>query len=105
MDSIWGEIITKPMGALAAAVIAIMLFLGRIPVKGKKLNETKWWKDWGIFIMFALATAGSFMPGVHKIPYSEWGGIMIFACTTGMAALLGRAILKPLVLKRLEGKK
>ena len=94
------------MGILAAAVIAIMLLLGRIPARGgkMKLNETKWWHNWGIFIMFALATAGAFMPGIHNIPYTEWGGIVVFGLVTSMVALLGRAALKPIILARLEGK-
>lgn len=104
-SSIWSEIITKPMGGLAAGVIALMLFIGMVPYKGKKLNETKIWKDWGLYLMFIFTTAGSFMPGVHDIPYSDWGKILIFACTTSMVALLGRGILKPVILNKLEGKK
>lgn len=104
--SIWREIITVEMGSLAAAVIAIMLFLGRIPVQGGRgrLNELWWWHSWGIFIMFALAIGGAFMPGIHDIPYSDWGGILVFGLVTSMVALLGRAILKPIILRRLEGK-
>lgn len=104
--SIWSEIITKEMALLAAAVIAVMLFLGRIPVQGgaKKLNEMNWWKQWGIFIMFGLTTAGAFMPGIHDIPYNQWGSILVFGLTTSMVALLGRTLLKPIILARLEGK-
>ena len=92
------------MGVLAAAAIGLMLFVGRIPIKGARLNTKKVWEDWGVFILVAMCTAGSFTPGVHKIPYSEWGGILVFALVTSMVALLGRAILKPIILRRLEGK-
>ncbi len=104
--TIWESIITPQMAALAAGVIAVMLFIGRIPIRdGKaKLNEMNWWKQWGIFLMFALAVGGSFMPGVHDISYAEWGSILVHGATTGMVALLGRTILKPIILARLEGK-
>ncbi len=104
--SLWKEIITPHMAGLAAGVIAAMLFIGRIPVQGgtAKLNETKVWKDWGLFLMFGLSLAGSFMPGIHDVPYAQWGGIIVFGATTAMTALIGRALLKPFILARLEGK-
>ncbi len=105
MENIWNEIITKEMAGLAAAAIGVMLFAGRIPYKGKKLNESDVWKNWGEFILAGVCLAGSFTPGVHDIPYKEWGGILVFALVTSMVALLGRAVLKPIVLRRLEGKK
>jgi hypothetical protein len=104
MDNIFQEIVTKEMGLLAAGAIAVMLFLGRVPLKDKKLNQTKMWKNWGIFLLVGICTAGSFAPGVNDIPISEWGGILVFAFVSSMVALLGRAVLKPIILKRLEGK-
>lgn len=109
------NIITKEMATLAVAAIAIMTFIGKIPIKykpaynkpikSKPINKTKIWKNWGIFLLFIICTAGSFTPGVHEIPCSEWGGILVFAFTTSMVALLGRTILKPIFLSKLEGKK
>ena len=104
MDIIWEQIITKEMAGLAAASVAIMLFMGRIPYKGSRLNRSKIWKDWGEFILVTVCLAGSFAPGVHGIPYKEWGGILVFALVTSMVALLGRKVLKPIIIKRLEGK-
>lgn len=106
MNGLFGNILTREMCILAASVIVIMLFIGRIPIKKAtmKLNETIFWKNWGKFILLAFCIAGSFMPGVHDIPYNDWGGIIVFALVSSAAAYYGRAILKPIFLRRLEGK-
>ena len=104
MGSIFSSIVTEEMAMLAAAAIAVMLFLGRIPYKGQPLNRPKIWPDWGIFLLAAICITGSFTPGIHEIPYDRWGGILVFGMVTSMVALLGRAILKPIVISRLEGK-
>ena len=104
MEGIFQEIITKEMGMLAACAIAVMLFLGRIPIKGKFLNTYKLWNQWGIFLLVAICTAGSFAPGVNDIPAKLWGSVLVFAFVTSLVALLGRAVLKPVVINKLEGK-
>jgi hypothetical protein len=104
MEGIFESIITPGMAALAAASIAIMLFVGKIPIKGKRLNTTKFWTNWGEFILVALCIAGSFAPGVTEIPKSEWGSILIFAAVSALVAHLGRKILKPIFIAKIEGK-
>jgi len=105
MEGLFEAIITPSMAGLAAAAVAVMFFIGKIPYKSKKINETKLWEDWGEFILVAMCIGGSFAPGVNEIPISEWGGILIFAAVSALAAHLGRKILKPIILTRLEGKK
>jgi hypothetical protein len=103
MESIFSTIITPGMAGLAAAAIAIMLFLGRIPYKKGRFNQTKFWKNWGEFVLFAICIAGSFAPGVSNIPYKEWGSLLVFAAVSALVAHLGRKILKPIIITRLEG--
>jgi len=105
-ESMWREFITPQMGAVAFGVVAVMFFIGHIPLDGgkRRLRESCFWKSWGLFIMFGLSVAGAFMPGIHDIAYSEWGSIVVFGSTTAIAALLLRGILKPLLLNKLEGK-
>ncbi len=105
MNGLFEAVITPSMAGLAAAAIAVMFFIGKIPYKSKKVNETKLWGDWGDFILVVICTASSFAPGVNQIPVSEWGGILIFAAVSALAAHLGRKILKPIILTKLEGKK
>lgn len=106
MEGIFESIITKNMATLAASVVAVMLVLGKVPLKNeRKLNQTKFWKNWGVFILTGLCMVGSFMPGVNDMPLEEWGSIIVFALVTTIVAHLGRAVLKPLLFRKLEGKK
>ncbi len=104
MDSIFSSIITPGMAGLAAAAIAIMLFVGKIPYKGIRINQTKLWTGWGEFLLLAVCIGGSFAPGVTDISKSEWGSLLVFAAVAALTAHLGRKILKPVILSRLEGK-
>ena len=103
MGGLFDSVITPSMAALAAAAVAIMFFLGKIQCRGKQLNTTYFWKNWGDFVLVAICIGGSFTPGVNDIPLSKWGGILIFAFVSALAAHLGRKILKPIFLKKLEG--
>lgn len=105
-ESIFSTIVTKEMAMLAAGAIALMVAIGRIPLKDgkRKLNESLAWKNWGSFILVALCLAGAFAPGVSNIAYKEWGSIVIFGLVASMVAHLGRKILAPIILSRLEGK-
>jgi hypothetical protein len=104
MESIFEAVVTKGMAGLAAAAIGIMLFLGKVPVNGKKLNSTKFWKDWGIFLLLGICTIGAFAPGVNDIPVNQWGSIMVFAMVSSVVAMVGRKLLKPIIFNKLEGK-
>lgn len=105
MEGIFESIITKDMAMLAAAAIAVMFFLGKIPLKTGKLNQTKFWGDWGTFVLVIVCTVGAFLPGVSDIPKSNYGGCIVFALVSSIVAHLGRAVLKPLLIRKLEGKK
>jgi hypothetical protein len=104
MESIFSAIVTPGMAGLAAAAIALMLFFGRIPYKGSRINQTKFWKNWGEFVLVAICIAGAFAPGVSDLPYERWGGLLVFAAVSALVAHLGRKILKPFIISQLEGK-
>lgn len=105
MEGLFAEIVTPKMAALAAAAIAIMLFVGTRPFKGKKINTTKFWKDWGVAVLIIVCVGGSFAPGINDIPKTEWGSVLVFGFVSAFVAHLGRKILKPIILNRVEGKK
>jgi hypothetical protein len=102
MEGLFANLFTKEMAILAASAITVMLFVGRIPLENSRVNETKFWKGWGIFILLIICLAGSFIPGIR--PEGEVGNVIVFGLLSSLAALLGRAILKPIVMNRLEGK-
>jgi len=103
MEGLLSTLITKEMGALAASVITLMLFAGKIPVNGKMLNATKAWKNFGMFITLGLCCGGAFVPGIR--PEGEVGIVIVFGLLSALTAHLSRKILAPIFLSRLEGKK
>jgi hypothetical protein len=106
VEGIFESIITKNMAMLAVAAIAVMFFIGKIPIKsGKFLNQTGFWGNWGTFLLVIICGVGAFLPGVHNIPRENWGACVVFALVSSIVAHLGRAVLKPLLIRRLEGKK
>lgn len=102
MEGLFSQIVTKEMAILAAAAISVMLFLGKVPWKGAPLNTTKLWKSCGIFILVIVCVGGAFVPGIR--PEGEVGNALIFGFISALVAHLGRKILGPIFLKRLEGK-
>ena len=102
MDGILFELITKEMGLLAASVITIMLFVGKIPYKKTLVNKTKIWKRYGEFVLLSLCCGGAFIPGIR--PEGKVGTVIIFALLSALAAHLSRKILAPIFLSKLEGK-
>jgi hypothetical protein len=105
MGSLFDSVVTPGMAYLAAGAIAVMIFIGRIPYKGKRINRTKFWKNWGEYVLVAICFGGSFAPGVTDIPANEWGSILIFAAVSAFVAHIGRKLLKPFIITKLEGKK
>lgn len=103
MDSVFSALITKEMAYLAAAAITIMLFLGKVPIGDKKLQQTKFWKEYGVFVLLFVCLGGSFVPGIK--PNGEIGFVIIFGLLSAFAAHIGRKLLKPMFLNKLEGKK
>ncbi|PNX48318.1 MAG: hypothetical protein BV456_09920 [Thermoplasmata archaeon M8B2D] len=108
MDGLFLEIITKEMAILAGAAMTIMLFVGKIPIsklneETKLLNQTKIWKNFGIFILLIVCLGGSFIPGIR--PDGQWGNAVVFGLLSAFCAHMGKKVLGPLVLNKLEGKK
>jgi succinate dehydrogenase/fumarate reductase flavoprotein subunit len=104
MGSLWEAVVTKEMVGLAVAAIALMYFVGGIAIKGKRISETKVWKNFGSFILAITCAAGSFAPGVNDIPVKSWGSILVFGFVAAFVAHLGRAAFKPWLAERLKGK-
>lgn len=105
MDGIFAQLVTPQLGALSAGIIAVMLIIGSAPFKGAKLRDHALWKDWGLFLNAAIAVAASFAPGVCDVPPGQWGGVIIFGLLGTVGSLVGRKILQPIFLNKLEGKK
>ncbi len=96
------QLITKEMAGLAAGVVTLMFIIGSVPIKNKKLNKTKIWKDFGIFISLALCMGGSFIPGIK--PEGQIGTVIIFGLLSTLAAHLSKKILNPIFRRKLKGK-
>lgn len=107
MEGIFAQIVTKELGILAAGIIAVMFFVGSIPIKGgiAKLRDHKIWSNWAFFLAVVLGVAGAFMPGVCDMPIEQWGSILIFGCLAAGCAMAGRKVLFPIFMAKLEGKK
>lgn len=101
-ESLFAQIVTKEMAILAAAAITLMLFVGKIPLKDSLLNKTKFWKGWGIFLLLFVCVGGAFVPGIR--PEGEAGNAIVFGLVSALVAHVGRKILAPVFLKKLEGK-
>lgn len=105
MEGIFESIITKNMAMLATAAIAVLFFIGKIPLKsGGTVNQTKFWSTWGVFVLLGFCLAGAFMPGVSGLEEGAWGDTVVFALVASIVAHLGRAVLKPVLFRKLEGK-
>lgn len=107
MDSIFAQVLTKGMAIIAIAAISLMYAIGMIKIKSKRINKSKIWKDWGSFILLSVCIGLTFLPGLEleKLQGQGWGAKIIFALVVTMVAHLGRKILKPIILKKIEGKK
>ena len=107
MEGIFAQLITRELGYLTAGVLAVMLFVGSIPIKGgsAKLREHNIWKNWAFFLTVVFGVGGAFMPGVCDIPLSQWGSVVIFGFLGALGAMGGRKLLLPVFLSKLEGKK
>lgn len=102
-ESLFAQLITKEMAALAGAAITIMLVVGRVPFKDGRLNKTKFWKGWGIVLLMSLCVGGAFIPGIR--PEGEVGTVIVFGLLSTLAAHVGKKLLAPMFLTKLEGKK
>lgn len=108
MEGVFESIITQNMAMLAAAAISLMLVAGKFPVNkdDKQLNQTVFWKSWGSFILAAICVGGAFLPGTANPvgSESEWGTKVVFGLVATIVAHLGRDILKPIIVRKLEKK-
>jgi len=105
MEGIFESIITKNMAMLATAAIAVLFFIGKVPLKkGGTVNQTKFWSTWGTFVLLGFCLVGAFAPGVSGLEKGAWGDTIVFALVASIVAHLGRAVLKPVLLRKLEGK-
>ena len=106
MESLFESILSPKVITLALSMVALMFTLGRaIPVKGKKLNQTSFWKRWGAIILGILCVGGAFMPTENSLPLSQWGSTIQIGLTAGMLAIIGRKLVPQKLLERIEGKK
>ena len=112
MGDLQSILFTKEVLFLSAAIVALLFFLGKIPVGGlsaKKKPKLLWnnvvWRRLLPIVPLFVGTGAAFAPGVTKIPIEEWGNIIVFGIWCGFVASHGRKILKRAILDKLEGKK
>lgn len=97
------QLVTYQLAVAAVAIMAIMLFIGRIPVgRSAQLNETKLWARAGTLFVLALGVGAALIPGVA--PEGTIGQKILWGCVVALVAAFSRSILKPFGLSRLEAK-
>lgn len=99
------QLVTQEIAFASGAIIMLMLALGRMTLGENKerLNKTKSWKDFGWVVTISLGIIAAFLPGVCPVAEQGWGTQIIWGIVAGGTAMLGHKVLKPAVLRRLEG--
>ena len=100
---LFDALVTQEIAFVAAAIIALMLAVGRVKIGEQKLNKTTHWKDFGWVVTISLGVIAAFLPGVCPVTEQGWGTQIIWGIVAGGAAMLGHKALKPAILRRLEG--
>jgi hypothetical protein len=80
LDFVWQEMIK-----LSMAAIAMMTFIGLIPIgKTAKLNSTWFWKQFGVYVLVGVCIGGAFVPAIKtETP-------IMFGLISALFAHLGR---------------
>lgn len=80
LDFAWQEMVK-----LSFAAIAAMIFISLIPIgKTKKLKETWFWKQFGVYVLVGVCIGGAFVPAIKtETP-------VMFGLISALFAHLGR---------------
>jgi hypothetical protein len=100
-------LITPQVLAIAAATVAVIYFLGQIPLRRSKLVHARWWRRILPLLPLAIGVVMAFLPGVlpKEVALSKgWGTNVLVGLWSGLVASHGRAVFKRLVLDKLEPK-
>jgi hypothetical protein len=77
-------LLTKEVLAAAAAIVALLWWVGRIPVGEtpggllRRVRDCVWWRRLLPLLPMALGVGVAYLPGVAKIPKDQWGAVLVF---------------------------
>ena len=93
LDFAWQE-----MAKLSVAAIALMIFIGLIPVgKTKKLKSTWFWSNFGVFVLVGVCVGGAFVPAIKtETP-------IMFGLISALFAHLGRKAIPKAIREKIGG--
>lgn len=96
---------TKEVAIIAAAIFALVFFLGKLPAGKRQLGQTRVWSKLVPVLPLALGIGAAFLPGV--IPLAEgqtlgsaWGNLVLIGVWAGLVASQGRKIFKRLLVDK-----
>jgi len=102
------EILLTPKSlSLAAAIVALLFFIGKLPIKlkehgNKTLENDRYWRRLLPIITPILGIIVAFLPGVADIPLDQWGSLIIFGLWTSFMASHGRKIIKRAIFDKIK---
>lgn len=102
-----GVLITPQVLAIAAATVAVLYFLGRIPVRRGRLAKAGWWRRILPVLPIALGIGAAFLPGVlagEDGAAMPWGTRLLVGAWAGLVAAQGRKVFKRLLVDKFEPK-
>lgn len=93
LDFAWQE-----MAKLSVAAIALMIFIGLIPVsRTTKLKSTWFFKSFGVFILVGVCIGGAYVPAIKtEMP-------IMFGLIAALFAHLGRAAVPKAIRAKISG--
>ena len=100
-------LITPQVLAIAAGVVAILYFLGQIPLRRGKLAKERWWMRILPLLPIVFGICGAFLPGVLEREDGTsmtWGNQLLIGSWSGLVASQGRKVFKRLAVDKLEKK-
>jgi hypothetical protein len=100
-------LITTQVLAIAAGVVAVLYFIGQIPVRRGKLAKVRWWRRILPILPIVLGIGAAFLPGVLAGDDGmrvAWGNCVLVGAWAGLVAAQGRKVFKRLAVDKLEPK-
>lgn len=98
-------LVTPQVLVIAAAIVAVLHFAGRIPVKGGALGKRRAWRRILPVLPVVLGIGAAFLPGVltaedGSVP--AWGTRLLIGAWAGLVAAQGRKVLKRAFVDKIE---
>lgn len=98
-------LVTPQVLVMAAAIVAVLHFAGKIPTNAGALARRRPWRRVLPVLPIVLGTGAAFLPGVltaadGTVP--EWGSRLLIGAWSGLVAAQARKVLKRLLVDKLE---